>query len=196
MPETLIKRSFSILAILTFFLLVLSGCATSTRQSGLQSFGGQKPTPSFTTLGPLSGSDSEQEEQIEQYIERSMNQCLPKLNRFARTANRDGKISRYISLTGLVAGTILVPTLTAASTANSVWIAGFGALAGATNEASTSFEDRGFSGTGAAKARKELVSQVEAQLAIALDGQNTLEARKAAALSAGIKCQLAAAISQ
>lgn len=120
--------------------------------------------------------------------------CGEKLARFACVANRDAQIGRSISIIGLFAGTVAVPTLTAASSANAIWIAGSGATAGAANELSKSMEESGFSGTGAARTRRELVTKMENDLALALDPAQPIEVRRNAARLASVRCAIADAV--
>ncbi|MCG9766689.1 hypothetical protein L1D53_24715 [Vibrio alginolyticus] len=92
-------------------------------------------------------------------------------------------------MSGLVAGSIAVPALTAASAAsNAAWIAGLGGWAGATNFASQNLKESGLSGAAVASTRNEIVNKVTSQIEIAADSSQTFENRRNALMKARASC--------
>ncbi|KOO07904.1 MULTISPECIES: hypothetical protein [Vibrio] len=130
-------------------------------------------------------------DKLETKLAETLNFCLPRLSGYEIKSADQARNAYWLSMSGLVAGSIAVPALTAASAAgNAVWIAAAGGWAGATNFASQQLQSSGLSGSTIAKTRNEIVKSVSEQIEIATNTAQPPEVRAAAIMKARAQCVL------
>lgn len=170
--------------------LTLVGC-NSTPQYDI----GEDSSKSFT-ITPIVDSnksseeiDTENQVLLENRLSEVLSFCLPRLSGYEAKSERQAKQAYWLSMSGLVAGSIAIPALTAASAAsNAAWIAGLGGWAGATNFASQNLKESGLSGATIASTRNNIVNKVTEQIEVAADGSQSFENRRNALMKARASC--------
>jgi len=175
----------------SILFLTLVGCqSTSNYQVGADS------SKSFTINKAVPGTgltevqaDMKNQQTLEDSMSEVLNFCLPRLSGYEEKSERQARQAYWLSMSGLIAGSIAVPALTAASAAsNSAWIAGLGGWAGATNFASQNLKESGLSGASVASTRNKIVENVTKQIEIAANSDNTFEERSGALMKARAAC--------
>ncbi|EAS76215.1 putative phage-related transmembrane protein [Vibrio alginolyticus 12G01] len=133
--------------------------------------------------------DAANQQLLEDKLSEVLSFCLPRLSGYEAKSEQQARQAYWLSMSGLVAGSIAVPALTAASAAsNAAWIAGLGGWAGATNFASQNLKESGLSGAAVASTRNEIVNKVTSQIEIAADSSQTFENRRNALMKARASC--------
>src|SRR5262249_53412128 len=85
---------------------------------------------------------------IQQDFSEMMNFCKGVLSGFEPRSNTYKQVALWLSIIGAIAGSIVVPALSAtAPAANAAWTAAFGGLSGVTNTAQHTMTAEGLSGT-------------------------------------------------
>lgn len=168
----------------------LVGCSTAPQyqigSDSSQSFSIIEIVDKSKTPDQLS---EENQQLLEDKLSEVLSFCLPRLSGYEEKSVRQAKQAYWLSISGLVAGSIAVPALTAASAAsNAAWIAGLGSWAGATNFASQNLKESGLSGAAVASTRNEIVKKVTNQIEIAADSSQTFENRRNALMKARASC--------
>ncbi|WP_148650609.1 hypothetical protein [Lysobacter capsici] len=117
--------------------------------------------------------------------------CQPRLSGFELESKKQAKRAFWLSMSGLIAGSVIGPALAAANaSANSAWIAGLSGWGGATNFAAQNLQTSGLSGATIADTRNTIIRNVGEQIKIATNGERTFEERKNALLQARAECIL------
>lgn len=117
--------------------------------------------------------------------------CQPRLSGYEVESKKQAKRAYWLSMSGLLAGSVIGPALAAANaSANSAWIAGLSGWGGATNFASQTLQTSGLSGATIADTRNTIIRNVGEQIKIATNGERTFEERKNALLQARAECIL------
>lgn len=176
-------------------LLVLaagvSGCASgptgrTVDASAAKTFSVEKITDSGKSKKQL---NEENQKLIEEKLAEVLNFCLPRLSGYEQKSADQARKAYWLSMSGLIAGAIAVPALTAAnSTANAGWIAGLGGWSGATNFAGQALKESGLSGSTIAETRNNIIRKVTDQIEIASDGTKTFEERRNALMKGRAAC--------
>lgn len=171
--------------------VLFSGCAIPLEQhvidkSSASSFSIKKITDSTKASAQL---DEENQHLIESKLEEVLNFCYPRLSGYEQKSADQANKAYWLSISGLVAGTVAVPALTAANAAsNAGWIAGLGGWAGATNFAGQTLKESGLSGTTIAETRNSIIHRVTEQIEIASDGTKQFDERRNALMKARAAC--------
>ncbi|EOK5711762.1 hypothetical protein TW78_00965 [Vibrio coralliilyticus] len=168
----------------------LVGCSTAPQyqigSDSAQSFSIEEIVDKSKTPVQL---DAANQQLLEDKLSEVLSFCLPRLSGYEAKSEQQAKQAYWLSMSGLVAGSIAVPALTAASAAsNAAWIAGLGGWAGATNFASQNLKESGLSGAAVASTRNEIVNKVTSQIEIAADSSQTFENRRNALMKARASC--------
>ncbi|MEN2268966.1 hypothetical protein AAGF18_05040 [Vibrio diabolicus] len=168
----------------------LVGCSTAPQykigSDSAQSFSIAEIVDKSKTQDQL---DAANQQLLEDKLSEVLSFCLPRLSGYEAKSEQQARQAYWLSMSGLVAGSIAVPALTAASTAsNAAWIAGLGGWAGATNFASQNLKESGLSGAAVASTRNEIVNKVTSQIEIAADSSQTFENRRNALMKARASC--------
>jgi len=96
--------------------------------------------------------------------------CQGTLDRLEGRTTKQAELSVFLTMSGLVAGAIVAPALTAAAAmANRAWISAFSGWAGATNLASQSVAAAGLNGVEVATRRNWIAGEVQKQSLIIND---------------------------
>ncbi|PKM17787.1 MAG: hypothetical protein CVV11_16900 [Gammaproteobacteria bacterium HGW-Gammaproteobacteria-15] len=172
-------------------IIAVTGCTNvSTNRtvdsSAARTFSIEKITDSGKSAQQL---DEDNQQLIEERLAEVLNFCLPRLSGFEKKSADQAKWAYWLSMSGLVAGSVAVPALTAASpTANAAWISGLGGWAGATNFAGQALKESGLSGSTIAQTRNDIIRRVTDQIEIASDGTKTFEERRNSLMKARAAC--------
>ncbi|AYG06673.1 hypothetical protein D7M10_06050 [Pseudomonas fluorescens] len=171
---------------------LLALCACSSKQQN-----GVDPTASstfsLTEIKTAGLSPTELSEQNRELLESKLNEvlefCLPRLSGYEKTSADQARKAYWLSMSGLIAGSVLVPGLAAASASgNAPAIAGLGGWAGATNFAGQSLKTSGLSGTTIAETRNKIIQKVNDSISVASDGSKTFGERRDALMEARTAC--------
>ncbi|MDP3013738.1 MAG: hypothetical protein Q8M92_05805 [Candidatus Subteraquimicrobiales bacterium] len=179
-----------IIVVLVAFLLV--GCVGQTRMvvdpSSAKTFSITKIVDTTKTISQKQ-LDEDNQLLLERKMEEVLNFCLPVLSGYEKKSAVQARQAYWLSMSGLVAGSIAVPALAATSAAaNAGWIAGLGGWAGATNFAGQNLRESGLSGSTIAETRNSIIRRVTDQIEIAIDGTNSFEERRNALMKARAAC--------
>jgi hypothetical protein len=174
--------------------LLLSGCAApqyvKVSDSASQTFQIQKIEDARRGL-TTAELTPEERKYLEDKLQDTLAFCQQRLSGYEIKSENQAKQAFWLSLSGLIAGTVVSPVLLAASASgNAAWAAGFGGWAGATNFASESLRTSGLSGTTIAQTRNDIVKSVGEQIKIAVDGNKTYDERANAIMLARANCIL------
>ncbi|MBD8258261.1 hypothetical protein IFT96_23095 [Pseudomonas fluorescens] len=173
-------------------ILLLALCACSSKQQS-----GVDPTASstfsLTEVKTAGLSPTELSEQNRELLESKLNEvlgfCLPRLSGYENASAEQAKKAYWLSMSGLIAGSVLVPGLAAASASgNAAAIAGLGGWAGATNFAGQSLKTSGLSGSTIAETRNKIIQKVNDSISVASDGSKTFNERRDALMKARTAC--------
>jgi len=170
-------------------IAALTGCALPSVQkttgTGSANLGEMK-THLFKT-----GDAGKDQMTIVSALNETLAFCQPKLSGFEVETARRAKIAYALSMSGLIAGSVIAPALAAANAAaNATWIAGLAGWAGATNFAGQALESSGLSGSASAQTRNTIIAQVVTQISTAADANKTFEERAQGILKARASCAL------
>jgi hypothetical protein len=117
--------------------------------------------------------------------------CQERLSGYELQSRTQARRAFWLSMSGLIAGSVLAPGLTAASAqSNAAWISALSGWAGATNFAGQAYRTSGLSGTTIADTRNRIIDKVSSQIKIASNGDNTFDERKNALMQARAECIL------
>jgi hypothetical protein len=171
-----------------FFIATLIGCATNQKSSL------SRLTSSTFSVEKIKGKpQAELAEENRVLLESKLNEvlefCRPRLSGYETVSAEQARKAYWLSMSGLIAGSVLVPGLTAASASgNAAAIAGLGGWAGATNFAGQSLKSSGLSGSAIAETRNGIIQKVNDAIAIASDGSKTFDERRDALMKARTAC--------
>lgn len=167
--------------ILTVF--AIAGCAsqpTITTRAAAQAF----------TITKAQDTASQQIE-LETKLNEVLNFCQPRLSGYEIKAEKGATNAYWLSMSGLIAGSVIAPALAAGNAAaNAAAIAAVSGWSGATNFASESLRTSGLSGSAVAQTRNNIITSVRNQIVIASDTTKDFDARRNALMMARADCVL------
>ncbi len=132
---------------------------------------------------------AENQKNIEKELKSVLSFCQPRLSGYERKTASQASKAYWLSMSGLVAGTVIAPALTSANAAaNASSIAALSGWAGATNFAGQALTSSGLSGSTIAKTRNDIISEVKENIEIATDSTKTFDQRRNALLKARSAC--------
>ena len=135
------------------------------------------------------GTDAQNQLEIEAKLIEVLDFCQPRLSGYEIKAENQASDAYWLAMSGLVAGSVIVPALAASSAAaHSAAIAGFSGWSGATNFASESLRTSGLSGATAAQTRNNIITSVRDQIIIAADVTKPFLQRRNALMMARADC--------
>lgn len=177
---------------LKLILLASTLCACSVPDSSLKklqpppTMNLMKTTDQGQTAAALADADRRK---LEDALSDVLTYCQPRLSGFERDSANKAKQAFWLSMSGLVAGSVLAPALTATSAAsNAAWISALSGWAGATNFAGQTLKTSGLSGTTIAQTRNAIIADLRTQIEVATDGNKTFEERRNALMKARASC--------
>lgn len=133
------------------------------------------------------------DDQFRKLFEEKLNQalefCTPILS-VMETKSKDGaKGAFWLSMGGLLAGSVIAPGLTAANAAaNAGWIGALSGFGGAAGFAGKNYESLGLNGRGQATQRNDIVERFRAHITTALDVKQDKQIRLNALYGAKVEC--------
>jgi hypothetical protein len=131
----------------------------------------------------------EDQKQLEEKLKEVLNFCLPRLSGYEKASAAQARNAYWLSMSGLIAGSVLGPALVAANAAaNAGAIAALSGWAGATNFAGQALKSSGLSGSAIAETRNGIIKSVRDSIAIASDGSKAFEERRSALMKARADC--------
>lgn len=134
---------------------------------------------------------SENNEKIEKGMQDVLDFCLKRLSGYERDSATQARRSYWLSMSGLIAGSVLAPALTAGNAAaNATSVAALSGWAGATNFAGQALRSSGLSGSTIAETRNSIIRSVRDSLKVAGDGSKSFDERRAALMTARADCIL------
>ncbi|MFJ2362520.1 hypothetical protein ACIPIN_02170 [Pseudomonas sp. NPDC087697] len=172
--------------ILIFSILVLAACApldnTKTHLS-------EEEITAINATTPVGVQREVANSGVLKAIEEANAVCSKVIGDKEILSGKRSSRSLWISLGGLVSGSIIAPVLLSANAAaNASWIAAFSSAGGAANVANQTIGDAGFSGAEDAKIINDISTKVKSKMDIALNETNTSKARYDAAIEAKNEC--------
>lgn len=179
------------LVLFTSLAVILGGCSTEPKQSLVDK--ASASTFSLTKIQTAGKSaaelNEENQKQLEEKLGEVLNFCLPRLSGYEKASAEQAKTAYWLSMSGLVAGSVLAPGLVAANaTSNAASISALSGWAGATNFAGQALKTSGLSGSTVAETRNGIIKNVREAIAIASDGSKTFEERRNALMRARSEC--------
>lgn len=175
----------------TVLILTAAGCASAPTGGAVDASAAKTFSIEKVVGGGKSATqlNKENQELIENKLAEVLNFCLPRLSGYEKKSADQARSAYWLSMSGLLAGSIAVPALTAASpTANAAWISGLGGWAGATNFASQALKESGLSGSAIAQTRNDIIHRVTEQIEVASDGSKTFDERRNSLMKARAAC--------
>lgn len=135
------------------------------------------------------------DEEFRQLFEARLNQavefCNPILTGMDSKAREGAEGGFWLSMGGLLAGSVLAPGLTAANaSANAGWIGALSGFGGAAGFAGKNYESFGMNGYGQATQRNDIVERFRGHMTTALDIRQAKQTRLNALYGAKIECVL------
>lgn len=143
-----------------------------------------KPEMRLNSLTPVNSKPSDfktmnltqKKTLVQEEINKLMLECRPVLTNFEDDTRKGSKRAFYLSMTGLIAGSVVAPALIAANAAaNASSIAALSGLAGATNTASEVLKTSGLSGMYAAQDRNLIITRIRDHLENVFSGSKSPE---------------------
>ena len=164
-------------------VFVIAGCAP------LPKFTSSAPSQAFTIETPQ--DTASQQKELETKLKVVLNFCQPILSGYEKKAERGATYAYWLSMSGLIAGSVIAPALAAGNgAANAAAIAAVSGWSGATNFASENLRTSALSGSAVAKTRNEIITSVRNQIATAWDTKKDFDARRNALMVAFADCVL------
>lgn len=163
-------------------LLFLCACSTTKQVSLSQD--AAKAVTLVETKDARADADA-----IEKALRETLEFCAPILQGFEDKTEVQAKRAYWLSISGLVAGSVIAPALISANAAaNASSVAAFSGWAGATNFASDSLKSSGLSGTATAETRNRIIQNLGDSIEIATDSTKPFLDRKTAIMKARSSC--------
>ena len=126
---------------------------------------------------------------LEAKLQEVLDFCLPRLSGYETASISQARKAYWLSMSGLIAGSVVAPALTAANaTANATNIAALSGWAGATNFAGQALRSSGLSGSTIAETRNSIIRSVREGISVASDGTKSFDERRGALMEARADC--------
>lgn len=163
--------------------LFIAACSApehrSENISAVQAVGGE--------LAPV--DDKEYRELFEKNLNLALEFCTPILSGMETKSQDGAKGAFWLSMGGLIAGSVIAPGLTAANaSANAGWIGALSGFGGAAGFAGKNYETLGLNGRGQATQRNDIVERFRERMTTALDVKNDKQVRLNALYGAKVEC--------
>lgn len=130
-------------------------------------------------------------EHVQTQLDILMDECRPILSGFEEKTEIGARNAFWLSMAGLVSGSIIAPALTTASPeSNAVWISALSSFGGASNIMSKQLENAGMSGTHTAQERNEIINRIREQLEVVFSNTDNPEKQLIAMARAKSECGL------
>jgi len=130
----------------------------------------------------------EDNKKIEEELNVILRDCKATLVEFESKSADQAKSAYWLSLSGLIAGSVLAPAFVAASNANGTTVAVLSGWAGATNFAGKSLNSSGLSGSTAAQTHNKIINDLKSEISTITDGNISFAERRGALMRAKASC--------
>ena len=169
---------------------LITGCATTDGSHDRVAAPRSVELKQVPTIGKTPEQISDEESRvIEAKLAEVLSYCKPILSGYERDAAKKAKHAFWLSMSGLIAGSVIGPALIAKSAAaNAPWTSALSGWAGATNFAGQNLRTSGLSGTTVAQTRNDIIADLKSNIATATDGGNIFSVRRNALLKASASC--------
>jgi hypothetical protein len=167
---------------LAYLLLTVfvAGCASPPQSTRLAASG-------FEIKKDSTADDQRRE--LEKKLNEVLDFCQPRLSGYELKAEKQASNAYWLSMSGLIAGSVITPALAASSAgSHAVAIAAFSGWSGATNFASDSLRSSGLSGATVTETRNKIITSVRDQIVIAADTSKSFDDRSNALMKARADC--------
>tara|TARA_R110000796_G_scaffold54365_1_gene127183 strand:+ start:44207 stop:44842 length:636 start_codon:yes stop_codon:yes gene_type:complete len=149
----------------------------------------QKGGTALTAARLSSEEESILAERLSQAQKEADDICSEVVGARSRLADKRAEKTLWISIGGLVAGSVIAPALTAANASgNAAWISAFSGAGGASALTARTIDNAGYSGAADARIANDISAKVKEQMAIGLNESNIYSARYAAFVQAKVEC--------
>lgn len=165
-------------------VLLLTACGTIPEQpvhlvAAVEAEGGEQ--------APV--DDDEFRQLFEEKLNQALEFCTPILSGMEAQSKAGAEGAFWLSMGGLLAGSVLAPGLTAANaSANAGWIGALSGFGGAAGFAGKNYESLGLNGRGQATQRNDIVERFRTHMTTALDIQQGKQTRLNALYGAKVEC--------
>ncbi len=177
------------------FVFTITGCSStgiveSVDKSASRTLMVTKAQTSDQSAAALKLNEEENNKKLESKLSEVLEYCKPLLSGYEKDSAQQAKNAYWLSMSGLVAGSVVAPALIAASASNGASVAALSGWAGATNFAGQALKTSGLSGTTIANTRNDIISGLKVEIANATDGSKSFEDRRSALMRANAGCVL------
>lgn len=177
------------------FVLAITGCGSTgivklVDKSASRTFMLTKTETLTESVAAQKLDEEENNKKIESKLSEVLDYCKPLLSGYEKSSAQQSRNAYWLSMSGLVAGSVFAPALIAASASNGAAVAALSGWAGATNFAGQALKTSGLSGTTIAQTRNDIIKELKVEIAIATDGSKSFEDRRSALMKANAGCVL------
>lgn len=179
------------ITVLSLSSLLLSACAMHpvrehVNSDAARTFSVEAAVTNGRTVAEISDANNKI---LEAKLQEVLDFCLPRLSGYETASVSQAKKAYWLSMSGLIAGSVVVPALTAANaTANASSVAALSGWAGATNFAGQALRSSGLSGSTIAETRNSIIHSVREGISVASDGTKSFDERRGALMQARANC--------
>lgn len=167
----------SFLTVLILVLALLMGCSN------------HKPAIRSDSATTFSMGKAKSSDLIEAKLYETLEFCAPRLQGAESKAEWQARVAYWMSMTGLIAGSVVVPALAAINAEMYVGlIAGLSGWSGASHFASKAMETSGLSGSAIAETRNRIIKELQGCIEVATDGDRPVDERRGAIMRARAAC--------
>jgi len=165
-------------------MLFLTGCETTSEEprvevAAVEAEGGE--------MAPV--DNDEFRNLFEEKLNQALEFCTPILSGMEAKSKDGAKGAFWLSMGGLLAGSVVAPGLTAANaSANAGWIGALSGFGGAAGFAGKNYESLGLNGRGQATQRNDIVERFRIHMTTALDIKQEKQTRLNALYGAKVEC--------
>lgn len=186
-------------------LLGVSGCATTppavTRNDVLTALQkiqlgahASQTTPQYrAAVAAAAGGglpNFTEQNELDDAYQKMMAYCSITLTKFEQKSTKVAYWTAGIAIVGSLAGSVAVPALTAAASANKVWIAGLGGVSGVANAGQQAFSNAGISSQLLLQTREKVLTDWKADIVNYYDSSKSLEDRRISIEKSYADCEL------
>lgn len=159
-------------------LLTLTGCGASRAVTV------RSDSSATFSMGKARSSDV-----IEAKLYETLEFCAPRLQGAESKAEWQARVAYWMSMSGLIAGSVVVPALAAINAEMYVGlIAGLSGWSGASHFAGKAMETSGLSGSAVAETRNRIIKELQVCIEVATDGDRPVDERQGAVMRARAAC--------
>lgn len=176
--------------ILIFSLAILSttGCSSLKNDEFVELLRKSGSTHPSNNSTEWSAKNIKQTQEMDALLAKQLNDCNESMQDVQSRVTGASKLSFSIATVGIIAGSVIVPTLAAKATASKSALAGWGGISGASNAAQYSLNSNGLSANRIASIYNATRAEIAGQVDQYFKSQNDTDRRKAI-LNIRLACQ-------